>query len=120
MSFISLKAYSKQNNGIKKWRRVITGVNTEGKSIIVTDGGVPENAHYGDLKKINGNVLWVEHDVPVDLHKNSETLDNYTFNLEPPQEGFSVHVHGIEGPRTRSLLRHADRRGDPVEANGTG
>jgi quercetin dioxygenase-like cupin family protein len=90
-SDVLLKGISNKANRTNEGRRVVTGINVEGKSVILKDGIVPENAKWGG-KKINGNVLWTEPQVPVDLSKNSEPLEGYKFSLEPPQGGFTIHI----------------------------
>ena len=95
-SWIPFRAFAKQSDGNKTSRRVVTGINAEGKSVILKDGVVPKSAIHTDPGKLNWNALWVEQQVPVDLSKNSETLEGYTLNLEPPQDGIIAHFFTLE------------------------
>lgn len=71
---------------------MVTGLNAEGKSIILGDGPVPKNATYSEPGQINMSTLWVENQVPVDFDKRPETLDGYNFKLEPPPGGFNEYT----------------------------
>lgn len=94
-SLFPLKSFSKTKDRIIKGRRIVTGVDDKGKSMIASDGRVPENAQYGE-EKISGSVLWKEDEVPVNIGKHAETLDGYTFNLEPPSGGMTAHILTLE------------------------
>lgn len=91
-----LRAFSKQSHQNKLSRRVVTGVNAEGKSIILKDGAVPKTAIHIEPGKLSWNALWVEQQIPVDLSKNAETLTEYTLALEPPKGGIAAHFFTIE------------------------
>ena len=96
-SWIPVKAFAKQSNGNKISRRVVTGINAEGKSIILKDGAVPKSAiRSTEPGTLHWNALWVEQQVPVDLSKNTETLEGYTLTLEPPQGGIIAHFFTLE------------------------
>ena len=68
---------SKQTNSIKEGRRVVTGLNSSGKSIILSDGFVPENARYLSTKNSTSD-LWIENQVPVDLNDNTDHFIGYS------------------------------------------
>jgi hypothetical protein len=61
-----------QSIRINTGRRIVTGINDAGKSIIKSDGIVPEYARWSDEKAGNGSDLWVEPQVPVDLDKYND------------------------------------------------
>lgn len=94
-SFNPLRAFSKQSQNTLK-RRVVTGVNAEGKSRIISDGFVPKNATYADPGQFEMNTLWVENQVPVAFDKQAETLDGYAFQLEPSYGGFKAYFITFE------------------------
>jgi quercetin dioxygenase-like cupin family protein len=87
---------SKQTNSNQEGRRVVTGINAEGKSVILTDGVVPKNARHTESKQLNINTLWVDNQVPVDIDKKSETLEGYDFTLEPTNGGFKAYFLTME------------------------
>lgn len=85
--------FSTQTTSIKEGRRVVTGINSSGKSTIVSDGIVPENAR--SLALTTGNSfsdLWIENQVPVDLNDNIESLIGYKQKTEPPQGGVTARI----------------------------
>ncbi|GAA4450880.1 cupin domain-containing protein [Nibrella saemangeumensis] len=90
-----LRAFSKQSQNKLK-RRVVTGVNANGKSSIISDGFVPKNATYSDPGHLEINTLWVENQVPVAFDKQAETLDGYAFTLEPSYGGFKAYFITFE------------------------
>jgi mannose-6-phosphate isomerase-like protein (cupin superfamily) len=81
-------------------RRVVTGVNELGKSVIVSDGPVPEKATWVSELACGGDV-WVENNVPVDL--NAPIADYALQDWPSPggvivrmitwQPGFSIPMH---------------------------
>lgn len=86
-----LIANTKQSSGIKEGRRVVTGLNSSGKSIIISDGFVPANAR--ELSKTNTNSdLWLENQVPVDLSDNSDHFIGYSLRTEPPKAGLTARI----------------------------
>jgi quercetin dioxygenase-like cupin family protein len=80
-----------QTDGIIVGRRVVTGVDSNGKSIIVSDGLTPENARNTESLS-NINFLWIEHNVPIDLANNSDPFEGYSFTLEPPMRGVTAGI----------------------------
>ena len=74
-------------------RRVVTGINESGKSIIVTDGSVPENATWFHPESVaQGGDLWIEKNVPVDLTNQSDPMTDYTLQDWPPPGGVIVRM----------------------------
>jgi quercetin dioxygenase-like cupin family protein len=83
--------FSKQTNSIKEGRRVVTGLNSSGKSIILSDGFVPENARYLSTKNSTSD-LWIENQVPVDLNDITDHFIGYSMKTEPPQGGVTARI----------------------------
>jgi len=82
------------DNSPEPARRVVTGVNSSGESVIVSDGPVPETARYstpGEGKGI-GCDLWVEKAVPVDISDQSDPIDDYAVQMWPPPGGVIVRM----------------------------
>jgi len=87
-----LKAFTSELSGINVGRRVVTGLNSEGKSIIVSDGFVPDNARWTDPEIGSGNNLWIENQVPVDLNDKTDPIIGYSPTIEPPLGGVKVAI----------------------------
>lgn len=74
-------------------RRIVTGQNNSGKSIILCDGLVPENARSSDPDKNNSfSELWVERKVPVKFDDFKDPLKDYSPTTEPPPGGVAVRI----------------------------
>lgn len=90
-------------------RRVVTGVNEKGKSVILRDGAVPDSARYDEPGKASGTDLWVEHRVPVSFKNANDPLIGYSPVTEPPDGGVTARIvtwqPGFSFPfhRTRTL-----------------
>ena len=90
---LPLVAFTKQINSVNEGRRVVTGINGSGKSIIVNDGFVPENARWSEPNiRRSGSDLWIGHQVPVDLNDNTDPIIGYSSTTEPPQGGVTVRI----------------------------
>jgi quercetin dioxygenase-like cupin family protein len=72
---------------VNKTRRVVTGIDTEGKSGIISDDGSSQVANHFESDKFQIRTLWLENSVPVNMTSNTETLDGYTFSFDPPKSG---------------------------------
>ena len=73
------------------FRRVVTGVNKEGKSIIISDGVVLPNAQYSYDNGF-GSDIWLEQDIPVDLTNQNDPLIDYKVKTEPPTGGVVARI----------------------------
>lgn len=73
-------------------RRVVTGINKMGKSVVVSDGSVPENATWSVPKLARGGDLWIEKKVPVDITDQSDPMAEYTFQEWPSPGGVIVRM----------------------------
>jgi quercetin dioxygenase-like cupin family protein len=79
-----------QVKSVNTGRRIVTGVDDSGKSVIQSDGIVPDFARWSE-KTGNGSDLWVEPQVPVDLSKCND-LDGRTGETEPPDGGVIIRI----------------------------
>lgn len=71
-------------------RRVVTGVNSSGKSVIASDGPVPVAARFGKAGEASGCDLWMEKKVPVDLLDQRDPMADYSIQAWPPPGGVIV------------------------------
>ncbi|MBC8554211.1 MAG: cupin domain-containing protein [Candidatus Brocadiales bacterium] len=89
--FNSQQLYAQSNSNDDSFRRVVTGINEEGKSVIISDGVVPQNAQYsGDFGF--GSDIWLEQCIPVDLTNKNDPLGDYIVTTEPPSGGVVARV----------------------------
>ena len=70
-------------------RRVVTGINAEGKSYFVHDGPTPGHLDMG-VRVIDE--IWVDDPASPDPQAKRDPVDVETFHLEPPAEGSVVRV----------------------------
>ncbi len=91
-SFFNSNRLSAQDAlGGNTFRRVVTGVNEEGKSVIISDGVVPPNAQYsGDFGF--GSDFWLEQSIPVDLTNKNDPISDYIVKTEPPTGGVVARI----------------------------
>ena len=68
-------------------RRVVTGVNASGKSVVVSDGSVPKDATWSESGTGSGGDLWIVNRVPIDLTDQSDPLVGYTLQSWPSPSG---------------------------------
>lgn len=87
-------------------RRVVTGVNESGQSIIASDGPVPKDATWSHEQAGLGGDIWIENNIPVDLNNNEDTLGGYTMQEWPNPGGVIARMNtwksGFEYPMHRS------------------
>lgn len=72
-------------------RRVVTGFDTANRSVIVTDGIVPENAITRRPGRFTGYDLWLLQDVPADP-RAPDPLAGYHPRLEPREHGIVTRI----------------------------
>ena len=65
-------------------RRVVTGINEMGKSVIVSDGSIPEKATWLVPELARGGDLWIEKNAPADFTDQSDPIADYTLQEWPP------------------------------------
>ena len=70
-------------------RRVVTGINTDGKSYFVHDGPTPGTL---DVGMIIGGEIWVDDPTNPDPTAANDPVDCETFYLEPPVNGSVMRV----------------------------
>ena len=87
-------------------RRVVTAVNRAGKSVIASDGPIPENASFSEAGVGSGGDHWIVSRVPVDLTDQRDPLQEYTIKSWPsPGEVIArmiTWLPGFEYPMHRS------------------
>ncbi len=110
LSVISLFLFfgcAKQQESIAKkdvtpGRRVVTGVNESGESVIVVDGEVPDVARWSSQETGYGSDLWVLNEIPVNLMDERDPLTDYTMQSWPPPAGAIARIvrweQGFEYP----------------------
>ena len=104
-------------------RRVVTGINAEGKSYFVHDGPTPGHLDMG-VRVIDE--IWVDDPASPDPQAKRDPVDVETFHLEPPAEGSVVRVltfrPGSAQTASESLAALAARfdTGDAMEEDEPG
>ena len=73
-------------------RRVVTGINASGKSVVVSDGPVPKDATWSETGLGSGGDLWVANHIPIDLTDTSDPLVGYTLQSWPPPGGIIARM----------------------------
>jgi mannose-6-phosphate isomerase-like protein (cupin superfamily) len=86
-------------------RRVVTGVDAQGRSTIVSDGQVPAGAHAEGEGRITSD-LWLLHDVPATLKSLGDPMRDYSITAWPPAGGAVARIAtwpaGFEYPMHQS------------------
>lgn len=88
-------------------RRVVTGHNAAGKSIIVSDGPSPNKLELSANPAVGLTDLWVTHPVPEDNSQYRDTAARRVV-LEPPRGGTIFRV--VEFPPERELFGQLPRK----------
>src|SRR6187455_679373 len=88
---MSCEAQNNKSSSSGVGRCVVTGVNSSGKSSILTDGPGAEDLIVS-RPKIKSTFLWIEEQVPVQLNNNSNSLRKTDLNFLPPSEGLSARL----------------------------
>jgi hypothetical protein len=87
-------------------RRIVTGVNALGKSIVVSDGSVPKDATWSEPGIGSGGDLWIANCVPIDITDQSDPLVGYTLQTWPSPGGVIARMitwePGFKYPMHRS------------------
>lgn len=79
-------------------RRVVTGVNEAGKSVIVSDGFVPKGASFSEAGVGSGGDLWIVSRVPAELTDQNDSLVGYVLKEWPaPGEVIARMVTWLPG-----------------------
>ena len=100
---------NKPNDVSVPGRRIVTGVNNQGKSTVIGDGSVPETATWSLPEQGRGGDLWIEDSVPVDLTDSSDPMADYTLQDWPPAGGVIVRT-GTWRPGSSHRSRDSRRR----------
>ena len=81
-----------QGEASQPFRRVVTGIDPSGQSMIVSDGQVPDAACFSSPGQAAGCDLWMERAVPVDLDDHSDPMADYSMQSWPPPGGVIVRT----------------------------
>ena len=71
-------------------RRIVTGVNAEGKAVVIQDGLAPKTVSRPALH-IEGALIWVTDETPVDLSKHDDPTDR-EIGVSPPTGGSIIRI----------------------------
>lgn len=82
----------KQSTGVRTGRRVVTGFNAAGRSIIAQDGPAPKAAIYSFPGHVSGFHAWSVRSVPADLSDFSDPMVNGYDHTAPPTGGVIARV----------------------------
>lgn len=85
-------AQSRTSDKLTIGRRVVTGFDSKGKSIILSDGSVPKAAIYDDPGDASGYHAWFVRSVPADLTDASDPVINGWDKNEPPKGGVIARI----------------------------
>jgi len=93
-AFLSLfgTAYAGSEKTLQPARRVVTGVNSKGKSTVISDGPVPAEARFSKPGEASGCDLWVENAVPVNLDDEGDPMADYSMQAWPDPGGVIVRT----------------------------
>jgi hypothetical protein len=96
----------------KPVRRVVTGHNSQGKSIFLMDGPAPHVFSRGPGSAVVTD-LWETRGCPADNSGHDETID-HPFSLPPPTQGtvFRVIEYPPDKQRRAALTREREQPGD--------
>jgi mannose-6-phosphate isomerase-like protein (cupin superfamily) len=87
-------------------RRVVTGVNSSGKSAVISDGPVPNAARFSGPGEASGCDLWIEKAVPVNILDQGDPIADYSAQAWPPYGGVIARTltwnPGVSYPMHRS------------------
>jgi mannose-6-phosphate isomerase-like protein (cupin superfamily) len=89
-------------------RRVVTGVDAEGRSIIVSNG--PSSGRFGDS---GWEELWAFDGVPARLHDDVDPVDVPTFRMSPAKDQIAVRIatfRAVDDPQRIEAERAPDEQ----------
>ena len=89
--FNSNQLFAQSELIVESFRRVVTGITEDGKSVIISDGTVPKNAQYSGNYGF-GSDIWLEQIIPVDLTNKNDPLIDYIVKTEPPTGGVVARI----------------------------
>jgi mannose-6-phosphate isomerase-like protein (cupin superfamily) len=92
---------------LQKIRRIVTGHNEHGKSIIVSDEPSPNALQLLDNPALGLTDLWVTHSTPADISTNGHDPAARRVVLTPPANGTIFRV--VEFPPEKDLVGKMDR-----------
>ncbi len=71
-------------------RRIVTGVNAQGKAVVVQDGPAPKTNSRPAIS-VEGAMIWVTDETPVDLSRYDDPTDR-EIGVAPPEGGSIIRV----------------------------
>ncbi len=71
-------------------RRIVTGVNADGKAVVIQDGPAPKTNARPAIG-VQGAMIWVEDETPVDLSRYADPTDR-EIGVAPPTGGSIIRV----------------------------
>lgn len=79
-------------DSIQPGRRIVTGFDNNGKSVITSDGPAPQAACWNDPQWGKGYQAWVIRDIPSALKDTDDPVKNGYDTLEPPEAGLVARI----------------------------
>jgi mannose-6-phosphate isomerase-like protein (cupin superfamily) len=89
-------------------RRIVTGHNAQGKSVIVSDAPSPHTLALIDDPPLGLTDLWVTSSSPADNAGSADTAARPAITLEPPRGGTIFRV--VEFPSDQAIMGKLDRK----------
>ncbi len=93
---------------LRKVRRIVTGHNAQGKSVIASDAPSPHVLSLMDDPPFGMTDLWVTHGTPADNTGSADAAARPAITLEPPRGGSIFRV--VEFPPDRATVGKLDRK----------
>jgi hypothetical protein len=106
--------------GMPRPRRVVTGHNEHGRSIIVSDGPAPHVTSPGSVPAMQASVMWVTDCTPASINGNEDTAPAELRDaMGPPPGGTLLRIADFPpdsefaGVDIASVFNHINRGDDP-------
>jgi len=93
---------------LQKIRRVITGHNPQGQSVIISDSASPHSLTLLDSPAFGLTDLWITHTIPVNNSDNNSDATKRAVKLTPPSGGSIFRV--VEFPPEKQIAGKVDRK----------
>lgn len=87
----SIRTHAAKATRPRLHRRVVTGVDASGRSVIRSDGAVPAGASSSDGGRLTSD-LWLLKQVPPDLRDSSDPMADYALTAWPPAGGAVARI----------------------------
>jgi hypothetical protein len=93
---------------LRKIRRIVTGHNADGKSVIISDAPSPHTLSLLDEPALGLTDLWVTSSTPADNSGSADGAARPAITLEPPRGGTIFRV--VEFPPDQATVGKLDRK----------